>query len=175
MKRWNTEWPAWKVRQYSDAMDAGRPRPSPARRRIAGAQRPQRAGERLCFRRLPPTASQLPMPQPLPPFRAALLAPKHWPAWVGLGAIRLAACLPHAWLMRIGRGLGWLLMKHIIGYAKEKGLRTVRGQVLNENASMLQMCGELGFHAHDDPDERGVKMVELPLDEVPAAISSTSP
>ncbi len=48
------------------------------------------------------------MPQPLPPFRPTLLAPKHWPAWVGLGVIRLAACLPHAWLMRIGRALGWL-------------------------------------------------------------------
>jgi len=48
------------------------------------------------------------MPQPLPPFRAALLAPKHWPAWAGLGVIRLAACLPRAWLMRAGRGLGWL-------------------------------------------------------------------
>jgi hypothetical protein len=33
---------------------------------------------------------------------------------------------------------------------------------------MLQMCGELGFHSTDDPDERGVKMVELPLAEVPA-------
>jgi hypothetical protein len=30
------------------------------------------------------------------------------------------------------------------------------------------MCGELGFHAIDDPDERGVKLVTLPLAEVPA-------
>jgi hypothetical protein len=33
---------------------------------------------------------------------------------------------------------------------------------------MLQMCAELGFHSIDDPDERGVKQVTLPLDEVPA-------
>ncbi len=32
-----------------------------------------------------------------------------------------------------GHGLGWLLMKHMIAYAKEKGLKTVRGQVLAEN------------------------------------------
>jgi acetyltransferase len=67
-----------------------------------------------------------------------------------------------------GHGLGWLLMKHMIAYAKEKGLKTVRGQVLAENSTMLQMCGELGFHIIDDPTERGVKQVMLPLDEVPA-------
>jgi acetyltransferase len=29
-----------------------------------------------------------------------------------------------------GHGLGWLMMKHMIAYAKAKGLKTVRGQVL---------------------------------------------
>ncbi len=67
-----------------------------------------------------------------------------------------------------GHGLGWLMMKHMIAYAKAKGLKTVRGQVLAENRTMLQMCGELGFHASDDPDDHGVKVVTLPLDEVPA-------
>ena len=66
-----------------------------------------------------------------------------------------------------GHGLGWLLMKHMIANAKAKGLSVVRGQVLGENRTMLQMCGELGFHTADDPDERGVKQVTLPLDEVP--------
>ena len=66
-----------------------------------------------------------------------------------------------------GHGLGWLLMKHMIAYAKEKGLKAVRGEVLSENTSMLMMCRELGFHAHDDPNERYVKQVELRLDEVP--------
>ena len=42
----------------------------------------------------------------------------------------------------------------------------VRGQVLAENTTMLKMCAELGFHATDDPDEHGVKLVTLPLDEV---------
>jgi len=65
-----------------------------------------------------------------------------------------------------GHGLGWLMMKHMIAYAKDKRLKTIRGQVLAENGTMLQMCGELGFHAADDPDERGVKVVTLPLAEV---------
>jgi len=67
-----------------------------------------------------------------------------------------------------GHGLGWLMMKHMIAYAKDKGLKTVRGQVLAENSTMLTMCAELGFHIVDDPGERGVKQVTLPLDEVPA-------
>jgi acetyltransferase len=48
-----------------------------------------------------------------------------------------------------GHGLGWLLMRHVIDYAKEKGLRRVYGDVLAENTTMLQMCAELGFHAED--------------------------
>jgi KDO2-lipid IV(A) lauroyltransferase len=48
------------------------------------------------------------MPQPAPPFHPALLAPRHWPAWLGVGFIRCAAALPPAQLLRIGRGLGWI-------------------------------------------------------------------
>jgi len=67
-----------------------------------------------------------------------------------------------------GHGLGWLMMKHMIAYAQEKGLQTVHGQVLAENTTMLQMCTELGFFVTDDPGERGVKVVTLPLHELPA-------
>ena len=48
-----------------------------------------------------------------------------------------------------GHGLGWLLMRHVIDYAKEKGLRRVYGDVLTENTTMLQMCAELGFRELD--------------------------
>lgn len=65
-----------------------------------------------------------------------------------------------------GHGLGWLMMKHMITNAKQKGLVAVQGQVLAENTTMLAMCGELGFHAADDPGERGVKVVTLPMAEV---------
>lgn len=67
-----------------------------------------------------------------------------------------------------GHGLGWLMMKHVIAYAKQKGLKAVHGQVLAENITMLFMCSKLGFHIVDDPDERGIKQVELLLDEAPA-------
>jgi acetyltransferase len=48
-----------------------------------------------------------------------------------------------------GHGLGWLLMRRVIDYAKQKGLRRVYGDVLTENTAMLQMCAELGFYAQD--------------------------
>jgi RimJ/RimL family protein N-acetyltransferase len=48
-----------------------------------------------------------------------------------------------------GHGLGWLLMRRVIDYAQEKGLRRVYGDVLVENTTMLQMCAELGFYAED--------------------------
>lgn len=67
-----------------------------------------------------------------------------------------------------GYGLGWLMMRHMIANAKAKGLKTVRGQVLSENTTMLMMCEELGFYITDDPLERGVKQVVLPLADVPA-------
>jgi len=62
-----------------------------------------------------------------------------------------------------GHGLGWLLMRRILDYAKDKGLAAVHGEVLAENISMLQMCKELGFGIGDEPDERGVKRVTLRL------------
>jgi acetyltransferase len=52
-----------------------------------------------------------------------------------------------------GRGLGWLLMETIIEYAGAEGLRTLEGQVLSENTTMLAMCRELGFEVKGDPDD----------------------
>src|SRR6516164_4466301 len=45
-----------------------------------------------------------------------------------------------------GHGLGWLLMELMIEYARAEGLQSIRGQVLQENRTMLQMCRQLGFH-----------------------------
>jgi len=69
-----------------------------------------------------------------------------------------------------GHGLGWLLMKHVIAFAQEKGLHAVHGQVLAENTTMLKMCEELGFRATDG-SEPGVKTVKLSLHELPALIA----
>jgi len=48
-----------------------------------------------------------------PPFRPALLAPRHWPAWVGLGFVWLVARIPYGALLGIGRGVGWLAARLI--------------------------------------------------------------
>jgi hypothetical protein len=62
-----------------------------------------------------------------------------------------------------GRGFGWLLMMRMIEFSKHKGLKTVRGQVLSENTTMLAMCAELGFHIASDPRDPGIKTVTLPV------------
>jgi acetyltransferase len=62
-----------------------------------------------------------------------------------------------------GHGLGWLLMELMIEYARVEGLQSIRGQVLQENRTMLQMCRQLGFHITPDPDETSIAIVALAL------------
>lgn len=93
-----------------------------------------------------------------------------------LGVVRLHADANHdtgeyAILLRSdlkGRGLGWALMRLMIDYAKEDGIKTVHGQVLRENTTMLAMCEALGFVAHADPDDRDIKNVVLELGRIQA-------
>src|SRR5262249_40357889 len=61
-----------------------------------------------------------------------------------------------------GHGLGWLLMHRVIDYAKAKHLRRGYGDVLPENATMLQMSAERGFQAQDMGP--ALKRVVLDLD-----------
>jgi hypothetical protein len=51
-------------------------------------------------------------------------------------------------------------MNRIIEFSQQKSIKTMRGQVLSENTTMLAMCNELGFHVSDDAD---VKSATLPL------------
>ena len=62
-----------------------------------------------------------------------------------------------------GLGLGWLLMQHLISYAKSEGLKSLHGTVLSENVTMLKMCRELGFNISRDPDDNTVYLVTLDL------------
>ncbi|MEK9285232.1 MULTISPECIES: bifunctional acetate--CoA ligase family protein/GNAT family N-acetyltransferase [unclassified Bradyrhizobium] len=62
-----------------------------------------------------------------------------------------------------GRGLGWGLMQLIIEYAKSEGLKTISGDVLQENTVMLEMCRQLGFEVKPDPTEPDVCDVRLKL------------
>jgi acetyltransferase len=62
-----------------------------------------------------------------------------------------------------GHGLGWLLMQLLIEYARAEGIRTIEGQVLSENTTMLHMCRELGFEITHDPDDPGLCDAKLVL------------
>ncbi|HXW42427.1 MAG TPA: bifunctional acetate--CoA ligase family protein/GNAT family N-acetyltransferase [Xanthobacteraceae bacterium] len=62
-----------------------------------------------------------------------------------------------------GRGLGWSLMQLMIEYARSEGLRAIRGQVLKENTTMLQMCRELGFQIESDPDDPTLAVATLTI------------
>jgi RimJ/RimL family protein N-acetyltransferase len=60
-------------------------------------------------------------------------------------------------------GLGWRLMQMIISYGRAKGLRSIEGQVLHENTTMLEMCKELGFEMSSVPDASYICAVQLRL------------
>jgi ribosomal protein S18 acetylase RimI-like enzyme len=44
-----------------------------------------------------------------------------------------------------GRGIGRLLLKHLMVIAREKGLRALAAEVLPENAAMLRLFKDFGF------------------------------
>jgi acetyltransferase len=63
-----------------------------------------------------------------------------------------------------GRGLGWQLMQLIIAYARVEGIKTIEGQVLRENTTMVAMCRELGFKVAPDPHDVELYSVSLEVD-----------
>ncbi len=67
-----------------------------------------------------------------------------------------------------GRGLGWQLMRLIIDYAKDKGLKRIEGRVLAQNYPMLEICAELGFGIKLDPQDPGIRLGCLELQHLPA-------
>lgn len=62
-----------------------------------------------------------------------------------------------------GLGLGPMLMRRIIDYARKRGIREVFGEVLSENRPMLRICEAFGFKKRRDPHEPDVVMVSLAL------------
>jgi len=62
-----------------------------------------------------------------------------------------------------GMGLGGLLMRRIIAYARQRGLREIFGEVLSQNHSMLSLCQQLGFALEANPHDQSVVTVRLPL------------
>jgi len=72
-----------------------------------------------------------------------------------------------------GRGLGWALMQLLIEYARKEGLKSLFGDVLNENTTMLAMCRELGFTVTSDAREPGISIVSLDLTKSDGPISTS--
>jgi acetyltransferase len=51
------------------------------------------------------------------------------------------------------RGIGETALRAILAYAAERGIRTVRGSVLRENAAMRGLAKRIGFRETRDPDD----------------------
>jgi len=62
-----------------------------------------------------------------------------------------------------GLGLGPMMMRRIIDYARGRGLREIYGEVLSENAPMLKLCRVLGFSIRRMPDDPSVMLATLKL------------
>ncbi|MBB5014857.1 GNAT family N-acetyltransferase [Rehaibacterium terrae] len=64
-----------------------------------------------------------------------------------------------------GRGLGRLLMKRLIRWARLKRLESLYGDVLEDNTAMLTLARALGFRREPLPASPGVTRVRLALAE----------
>lgn len=62
-----------------------------------------------------------------------------------------------------GMGLGPLLMRYIIDYARGLGIKELYGEVLRENESMLRLNRALNFQFHTSSDDPSVIHVSLAL------------
>ncbi len=62
-----------------------------------------------------------------------------------------------------GLGLGLLLMRRIIDYARRRGIGEVHGDVLHENTTMLRLCAALGFQRRAVADDPSLVRVTLKL------------
>ena len=61
------------------------------------------------------------------------------------------------------RGLGEHLLSELIGMARNRGLRTMIGDVLASNAAMLGLALKLGFNVSTSSEERSMRRVSLAL------------
>jgi len=73
-----------------------------------------------------------------------------------------------------GQGLGRMLMRRIIDYARARGIGELFGDILTENATMLDLASRLGFRLNRDEAGAGVVRATLRLDESQIEDSATS-
>lgn len=65
----------------------------------------------------------------------------------------------------VGLGLGPLLMRRMIDYARERGIREIFGEVLRENQPMRKLCEVLRFTQTTAADDPSLIHVSLRLDD----------
>ena len=63
-----------------------------------------------------------------------------------------------------GIGLGSLLLRRLILYARDQGFRELFGEILRENEVMLELCRTMGFTIRVCPEDSGVMLATLRLD-----------
>jgi acetyltransferase len=63
----------------------------------------------------------------------------------------------------VGLGLGPLLMRRIIDYSRDRGIKELFGEVLRENRPMLRISDLFHFSRSPHPDDPGVVEVRLAL------------
>ena len=54
-------------------------------------------------------------------------------------------------------------MMALIDAARQQGFKCMTGEILADNRNMRSLVEKLGFHAHTDPADIGLVLVELPL------------
>lgn len=80
--------------------------------------------------------------EPLPPGEALIGATARLSQQPGTRNAEFAILVSH---FIAGKGLGRLLMKKLIAHARRRRLDEIQGDVLEENAPMLQLAHSLGF------------------------------
>ncbi|MCP4380476.1 MAG: bifunctional acetate--CoA ligase family protein/GNAT family N-acetyltransferase [Hyphomicrobiales bacterium] len=58
------------------------------------------------------------------------------------------------------QGIGSRLMKGLMEAARGRGLRSIEGEILAENHTMLKLMDSLGFSLRSDPDDQSLRLAE---------------
>jgi RimJ/RimL family protein N-acetyltransferase len=72
------------------------------------------------------------------------------------GRAEMAFVVVDAWQ---GRGIGSILMRHLVRIANDAGLQELTAEVLPENAAMLKVFGKFGFRPASRRDPQTIHLV----------------
>ncbi len=134
--------------------------------RVAATKRP--AHERLAIRPYPRRLTQIDYDREM-----ALVAVRQWPDQPpeGCGVARIISDPDREQaefaiiLLREATGIGLsnLLLRRLIQYACDQGIRELFGEILRENEPMLELCRAMGFTVKVCPEDAGVMIATLRL------------